>query len=152
MTHLIINKIKKNWLYALFITYGIGTISYYVSFFSNSNSHHLMDLSRNMLIFLTIFPIPFILGFIYIFYRCAYKKPGRKLLAFYLITTPLSYIYIILQRLNLFSFSPSVVNVNFIYDRIVFILGLAISIIFCVFSLKLFKLNKKIKNAKISKD
>ena len=152
MAHSIVNKIKKNWLYALFIVYGISAISYYVSFFINSNSRYLMDLSRSMLIFLTIFPIVCVLGFIYIFYRCAYKKPGIKLLAFYLIITPLSYIYIILQRLNLFSFSPKVVNVNFIYDRIAFILGLAISIIFYVFSLKLFKLNKKIKNVKISKD
>ena len=152
MAHSIVNKIKKNWLYALFIVYGISAISYYVSFFINSNSRYLMDLSRSMLIFLTIFPIVCVLGFIYIFYRCAYKKPGIKLLAFYLIITPLSYIYIILQRLNLFSFSPKVVNVNFIYDRIAFILGLVISIIFYVFSLKLFKLNKNIKKVKISKD
>ncbi|NGX34677.1 MAG: hypothetical protein K1060chlam1_01030 [Candidatus Anoxychlamydiales bacterium] len=152
MLDLVENKIKKNWLYALFVTCGLSMGFYYVSFFSNSTFRDLVG--RNMFIFMIVFQTVFMLGWAYIYYRCAYKKPGRKFLAFHLIITPISSIFVILQMLNLFSFAPKVVRVNAIYDTSLFILGLAMGLVFFVFSLKLFKLNKKIKNrlATVSKD
>lgn len=142
MSDLAENKIRKNWLYSFFVAYGVGLISYLFAMFTYSNIRHV--LSRNMFIFMIIFQLVFMLGWCFIFYSCAYKNPGRKFLAFNLIIAPISYAYVILLKLNVLP-SVKVSSSNVIYERSVFILGLAIGIVFYIFSLKLFKLNKEIK-------
>ena len=152
MDYSVENKIKKKWLYALFVTCGLSMMFFYISFFTHSSFGDLVG--RNLVIFMAVFQTVFMLGWAYIYYRCAYKKPGRKFLAFHLIITPISAIYTILKMLNLFPFAPRVVRVNVIYDTSLLIFGLTMGLVFFGFSLKLFKLNKVIKNRleNVSKD
>jgi len=155
MSDLVEKKTKKNWLYALFISYSISILFYIISLFTNL--HNLIDrIGRNIFISMIIFQIILILGWVYIYYRCAYKKPGRKLLAFNLIMFPISVMSTFSQIFNLFPFmhKSTIIYINNTYYKIIFILNLVVGSVFFVFSLKLFKLNKKIQNrlAHVSKD
>ncbi len=140
------NKIKKRWLYTLCVSSGMSLIFLIITSLSSPNFQSLTNYMGTKMVFLMIaLNIIFVLVWCNIYYRCAYKKPGRKLLAFNLILTPLSLIYTILIRLNIFSFIPNK-SAYTAYDHICFILGLAINVVFFIFSFKLFKLNKELQN------
>ena len=144
MSDLVENKIKKNWLYTLFVVIAMGLISICYAMFKNTNT--LDRLGKNVFVIMLIFQLGFILLWYFLYYRFVYKKPGRKFLMFHLITSPFGFIYSVLLELNLLPFGPKVASFTN-YDRGILILGLAIAVVFYFFSLKLFKLNKKIKNS-----
>ncbi len=156
MSDLIEKKVKRNWLYVLFICNGLGIIMNAISLLRHDNLQIYMN--PNLLTIIHIFLMISPLIWAYIYYRCAYKKPGRKFLAFNLILTPFSLIYsivfILLQRFNLLPFFPKHQMVYSFYNIITIVIALIASVIFFVLSIKLFKLNKIIQNrlAIVSKD
>ncbi|NGX27880.1 MAG: hypothetical protein K940chlam1_00049 [Candidatus Anoxychlamydiales bacterium] len=153
MSEIAENKIRKNWLYAFLISYGLGLIGMLFSILF-TKSQVTQVLGKKIIILMLIFQLVFISGWGYLYYHCAYKKPGRKLLAFHLIITPLSYLYIVLYKLNFLPFAPRIDHPNVIFERTTLMVGLLVSIFLYVFTLKLFKLNKELKKrlVKIDKD
>jgi len=138
MTSLIKNKTRGFWLFFLAATF---FTNFLLSAYEIYNKW-VFGLSENYFLLMGGISLVFAITFfwLYIYYRCAYKNPGRKLLALFLIVSPLyqvSGIYIVFNQMRE---SP-----NFIL-AISFIVPFIIYVFFYIFSFKLFRLNKILQN------
>ncbi len=138
MLNLSKNQVRSYWLIGLLITYSFSFILILLSF------NQLLSLSIHSYIkyISIVWAISINFIFLYAYYYCAYKKSGRKLLGFFLITTPP---FLIWGILSIFHTLPKVhVNINDLssFFWTVFILHKISCIAFYILSIKLFKQNK----------
>ncbi len=143
MLNLSKNQVRSYWLIGLLITYSFSFILIFLSL------QHFLNLSLNSYIkYISILlTISINCIFLYAYYYCAYKKSGRKLLVFFLITTPLFIIWGILSK---FYLSPELyenINNHNSFFWTVFTLDKIFFIAFYILSIKLFKQNKRSKES-----
>lgn len=83
-------KIRKQWLILLLASMGFALVSMLLNFFYSP----LKEIrSEAYIYFPVISGIVVGFGYNYLIYRCAYKKPGTRMLTFLLFYTPISTIY-----------------------------------------------------------
>ncbi|PIS02042.1 MAG: hypothetical protein COT85_07850 [Chlamydiae bacterium CG10_big_fil_rev_8_21_14_0_10_42_34] len=91
------NKTRKTWITLLIIT-TIANISYStINFFTAPVHTALQNATPQYSLFVISISIVGALLTGYIMYRCAYKKPGTKLLTFMIYSTPITYAATILM-------------------------------------------------------
>ncbi|NGX41141.1 MAG: hypothetical protein KR126chlam4_00979 [Candidatus Anoxychlamydiales bacterium] len=143
MLNLSKNQVRTYWLIGLLIMYSFNFILIFLSlkqFLNSSINSYIKYIS-------IVWTISINCIFLYAYYYCAYKKSGRKLLGFLLITTPLFILWGILSKYYLSTELYGNINNHNSFFWTVFTLDKIFFIPFYILSIKLLKQNKRSKES-----
>jgi hypothetical protein len=133
-------KIRRQWLILMLASMGFASVSIVLNFFYSSLKEIL---PAPYLYAPAIFGIVVGVGFNYLFYRCAYKKPGTRILTFLLFYSPLATVY---SSYTLYNTPLEVIQI-FPFFWTIGIIGTILSVWMYVLHWKLRKVNIELKNA-----